>query len=34
LLEPVTAGLPRERLALHVCRGNWTRERGAALAGD
>jgi 5-methyltetrahydropteroyltriglutamate--homocysteine methyltransferase len=28
------AGLPRERLALHVCRGNWTRDEGAALAGD
>ena len=26
-------GLPRERLALHVCRGNWTRDERAALAG-
>jgi 5-methyltetrahydropteroyltriglutamate--homocysteine methyltransferase len=34
LLERVTAGLPRERLALHVCRGNWTRDERAALAGD
>jgi 5-methyltetrahydropteroyltriglutamate--homocysteine methyltransferase len=34
LLEQVLAGLPRERLALHVCRGNWTRDEGAALAGD
>lgn len=25
---------PRERLALHVCRGNWTRDESAALAGD
>lgn len=27
-------GLPRERLGLHVCRGNWPRDEGAALAGD
>jgi 5-methyltetrahydropteroyltriglutamate--homocysteine methyltransferase len=26
--------LPSERLALHVCRGNWTRDESAALAGD
>ncbi len=25
---------PRERLAMHVCRGNWTRDESAALAGD
>ena len=34
LLDQVTAGLPRERLGLHVCRGNWTRDERAALAGD
>jgi 5-methyltetrahydropteroyltriglutamate--homocysteine methyltransferase len=34
LLDRVTAGLPRQRLALHVCRGNWTRDERAALAGD
>jgi 5-methyltetrahydropteroyltriglutamate--homocysteine methyltransferase len=34
LLAEATAGLPRERLALHVCRGNWTRDERAALAGD
>jgi 5-methyltetrahydropteroyltriglutamate--homocysteine methyltransferase len=34
LLARVLAGLPRERLALHVCRGNWTRDERAALAGD
>jgi 5-methyltetrahydropteroyltriglutamate--homocysteine methyltransferase len=34
LLSQVVAGLPRERLALHVCRGNWTRDERAALAGD
>ncbi len=34
LLAQVTEGVPRERLALHVCRGNWTRDERAALAGD
>src|SRR5207247_3850473 len=34
LVNQVTAGLPRKRLALHVCRGNWTRDEGAALSGD
>jgi 5-methyltetrahydropteroyltriglutamate--homocysteine methyltransferase len=34
LLAQVTAGFPRERLAMHVCRGNWTRDERAALAGD
>jgi 5-methyltetrahydropteroyltriglutamate--homocysteine methyltransferase len=34
LISRVVAGLPRERLALHVCRGNWTRNEDAALAGD
>jgi 5-methyltetrahydropteroyltriglutamate--homocysteine methyltransferase len=34
LLARVVAGLPRERLALHICRGNWTRDERAALAGD
>jgi 5-methyltetrahydropteroyltriglutamate--homocysteine methyltransferase len=34
LLAEATAGLPPERLALHVCRGNWTRDERAALAGD
>ncbi|MBI5067585.1 MAG: sulfurtransferase TusA family protein [Deltaproteobacteria bacterium] len=34
LLAQVTAGLPRERLALHVCRGNWTPDERVALAGD
>jgi 5-methyltetrahydropteroyltriglutamate--homocysteine methyltransferase len=33
LLNEVTAGLPRERLALHVCRGNWSRDEGVALTG-
>lgn len=34
LLASVTAGFPRERLALHVCRGNWTPDESAALSGD
>ena len=34
LINAVTAGLPRERLAVHVCRGNWTRDEDAALSGD
>ncbi len=34
LINQVVAGLPRERLAMHVCRGNWTRDERAALAGD
>ena len=34
LLQEATAGLPRERLALHVCRGNWTPDERVALSGD
>jgi 5-methyltetrahydropteroyltriglutamate--homocysteine methyltransferase len=34
LLVRTLEGFPRERLALHVCRGNWTRDESAALAGD
>lgn len=34
LIDRAVAGLPRERVALHVCRGNWTRDERAALAGD
>ena len=34
VLAQVAVGLPRDRLALHVCRGNWTRDEHAALAGD
>ena len=33
LLNEVVRGLPRERLGLHVCRGNWTRDESAALSG-
>lgn len=34
LLDAVAAGFPRERLAMHVCRGNWTPDESVALAGD
>jgi 5-methyltetrahydropteroyltriglutamate--homocysteine methyltransferase len=34
LVNQVVAGLPRARLGLHICRGNWTRNEAAALAGD
>jgi 5-methyltetrahydropteroyltriglutamate--homocysteine methyltransferase len=34
LLDHVVAGFPPARLAMHVCRGNWTRDEAAALAGD
>ena len=34
LLQATLAGLPSERLALHVCRGNWTRDESVALSGD
>ena len=34
LIAEVVAGLPPSRLALHVCRGNWTSDERAGLAGD
>lgn len=34
LIERVVQGVPRDRLGLHVCRGNWTRDERAALVGD
>ena len=34
LLARATRGLPTERLALHVCRGNWTPDESVALRGD
>ena len=34
LLAQVTKEIPPARLGLHVCRGNWTRDERAALAGD
>lgn len=34
LLNAVLDGFPRERTALHVCRGNWTPDESVALAGS
>ncbi len=34
LLGQLFGGLPAERLALHVCRGNWTPDEKVALSGD
>jgi 5-methyltetrahydropteroyltriglutamate--homocysteine methyltransferase len=34
LLNRVVAGAPRERLALHVCRGNWSPDEHVAYSGD
>ncbi|WP_158808148.1 5-methyltetrahydropteroyltriglutamate--homocysteine methyltransferase [Beijerinckia sp. L45] len=34
LLHAVLDGVPRERVAMHMCRGNWTRDESAALSGD
>ncbi len=33
LLTKTLKGLPQERLALHICRGNWTRDERVALTG-
>jgi 5-methyltetrahydropteroyltriglutamate--homocysteine methyltransferase len=34
LINSVVKGAPRDRTALHVCRGNWTPDERAALTGD
>ena len=34
LINAAVAGFPRERIAVHMCRGNWTPDESAALAGD
>jgi 5-methyltetrahydropteroyltriglutamate--homocysteine methyltransferase len=34
LLNAVTHGFPRERLGLHMCRGNWTPDESTCLSGD
>ena len=34
LLNEVVRDLPLDRLGLHICRGNWTRDESAALSGD
>jgi 5-methyltetrahydropteroyltriglutamate--homocysteine methyltransferase len=33
LIRRVLDGLPWDRLALHVCRGNWSRDEAVALTG-
>lgn len=34
LLHEVLSGFPAERLALHICRGNWSRDEQVALRGS
>ena len=34
LMNDVVRDLPPDRLGLHICRGNWTRDESAALSGD
>lgn len=33
LLNQVTKGFDQERIALHICRGNWTKDESKALTG-
>jgi len=34
LMNAVVDGLPRERIVVHVCRGNWTPDESVALSGS
>jgi 5-methyltetrahydropteroyltriglutamate--homocysteine methyltransferase len=34
LINEVVQDLPRERLAVHICRGNWTPDESVALTGS
>lgn len=34
LVNAVVEGFPQERIAVHVCRGNWTPDESVALAGS
>ena len=34
LINAVVQGFPRERIAVHMCRGNWTPDESVALAGS
>jgi 5-methyltetrahydropteroyltriglutamate--homocysteine methyltransferase len=34
LINAVVAGFPQDRLALHMCRGNWTPDESKALSGN
>jgi 5-methyltetrahydropteroyltriglutamate--homocysteine methyltransferase len=33
LIREVLAGWPRDQMAIHVCRGNWSRDESVALSG-
>lgn len=34
LINAVVAGFPQERMALHMCRGNWSTDESVALSGS
>jgi 5-methyltetrahydropteroyltriglutamate--homocysteine methyltransferase len=34
LLNAVVDGFPQQRVAMHMCRGNWTADESKALSGD
>jgi 5-methyltetrahydropteroyltriglutamate--homocysteine methyltransferase len=34
LVNATVAGFPRERIGLHICRGNWTPDESVALTGS
>ncbi len=34
LMNAVVAGFPQERVAMHMCRGNWTPDESTCLSGD
>jgi 5-methyltetrahydropteroyltriglutamate--homocysteine methyltransferase len=34
LINAVVAGFPRERTAVHLCRGNWTTDESICLSGS
>lgn len=34
LMNAVTSGFPQERIAMHLCRGNWTPDESTCLSGD
>jgi 5-methyltetrahydropteroyltriglutamate--homocysteine methyltransferase len=34
LINAVVTGFPRERIAMHMCRGNWSPDESVALTGD
>ncbi len=34
LFRELTANLPRERIGVHICRGNWSKDETVALSGS